>query len=84
MKTIVIESVPQWAVNYIVNGDISDLEQEDIEIVNQYLQGLADEGFRLTSPIEGSENEFCAYPEFGKACATVDFQAVDSGLYDKE
>ena len=84
MKTMTIENVPQWAVNYIINGDISGLEQQDIEMVNQYLLGLADEGFRLTSPIEGSENEFCAYPEFGKACSTVDFEAIDSGLYDKE
>jgi len=70
-----VENVPQWAVGYLVNGDASGLETYDKTLVDEWTEKLKAEGLELLAPIDGSENEFCMWPAFGKACGTVDFAA---------
>lgn len=65
-----VEGIPDWATNYLVNGDDSGLSEEDKADVDRYVDTLASEGLALAHPIEGTEKEFDRYPAFGKACAT--------------
>lgn len=81
METMIIENIPQWAVPYIEYGDSSGLTQEEIDMIDRYRAGLADEGYRLVAPVEGSENEICAFPEFGRSCATIDYRATYHKVY---
>lgn len=74
-ETQKVENVPQWAVPYFVNGDVSDMDAEDIRLATEFENKLLEEGLRLICPIDGTENEFCSYPAFGLACDTVDFEA---------
>lgn len=76
METTTISNIPQWAVSYIEYGDIGDTTPAERDMVDRYRRGLADEGIRLAAPIEGTENEYCAYPAFGAACATIDYTAT--------
>lgn len=70
-----VERIPQWAVCYLVYGDDSALEPDDKKLVDDYEDRLLAKGLRLVCPIDGTENDFCAYPAFGLACETVDFAA---------
>ena len=74
-KTTTVEGVPQWAVAYIVNGDKSGLDGEDLKMVDDWLENLRKSGIVPLSPIEGSENEFSQYSAFGLGSSTVDFDA---------
>lgn len=74
--TTKIESIPQWAVFYIVNSDDSGLDPEDRKMVDDYVKRLLEkERLRLVCPIDGTENGFCSHPAFGLPCETVDFEA---------
>ena len=33
---VTIEQVPDWAMNYLFNGDASGLEEEEIQMVDQW------------------------------------------------
>ena len=71
-----IESIPQWAVCYIVNSDDSGLDPEDRKMVDDYVKRLLErDRLRLVYPIDGTENGFCSHPAFGLPCETVDFEA---------
>lgn len=77
-RTVKVERIPQWAVNYLVDGDDSGLAPEDMKMVDDYVERLLkEEHLRLICPIYGAENEFCAHPAFGPACNTVDFAAEE-------
>lgn len=71
-----IEGVPNWAVCGLVNGDWSGTPDADRKMAEKWEKGLNDEGYTLTSPIEGTHNDFNPYPAFGDACDTVDFYAI--------
>lgn len=63
------ENVPDWAVNYLMYGDDSGLDEEDLATVNAWMDenGYSD----LVSTEDGTENEFSNTPAFGKPCGTV-------------
>ena len=65
-----VEGIPDWATSYLINGDDSELSEEDKADVDRYVDTLASEGLALAHPIEGTEKEFDRFPAFGKACAT--------------
>ena len=71
-----IEGVPNWAVCGLVNGDWSGTPDEDRKVAEDWEKKLNEEGYILTAPIDGTENEFNPYPAFGLACDTVDFHAI--------
>ena len=74
-KFTTVEKVPDWAVCYLVNADPSGLDDQDRQLVDEYVDRLYKRGLRLVYPIDGTESEFEPYPAFGLACGTVDFTA---------
>ena len=84
IETTVVEGIPQWSVNYFVNDETGGLDEEDLKLVMDYEKELRDQGLRLITPIEGTENAFNPYPSFGLACDTVDFYAEVIKHKDKE
>jgi hypothetical protein len=75
MKTIKIRNIPQWSICYLTYGDDRGLTTENRRQANDFLLDLHKEGWRLSTPIQGSETAFCRFPLFGNACASVDFEA---------
>lgn len=70
----VVEKIPNWATTYIMYGDVPDnLTDEDIKLVDDFIDRLASQGIALISPIEGTESEFEPHPAFGDACDTTDW-----------
>lgn len=77
-RTVKVEKIPGWAVNYLVNSDDSNLTPEDRKTVDDYVERLLkEERLRLLGPIDGTESEFEPHPAFGLACGTVDFAAEE-------
>ena len=62
-RTVKVEKIPDG------------LADEEKQMVDKWIEKLADEGLELLCPVDGSENEFCSAPAFGPACRTVDFVA---------
>jgi len=54
--------IPDWSLSYLVNGDESGLEDEDKKLVDDWWKR---NGIILVNPIDGTEEEFVAHPEFG-------------------
>lgn len=75
IKTTVVRGIPQWATYYIEYGEQGDLTDGDVETVDRYLASLREEGYRLLSPIDGTEEGFNVWPAFGLPCSTVDYEA---------
>ena len=69
----VVKGIPNWATCYIMYGDDSGLEDEDIKLVDEFLSDLDKDNIELVSPIDGTEDEFNPYPAFGGACDTTDW-----------
>lgn len=70
-ETVTVD-FPEWALPYLVNGDASGLEDSDLLLVGEWLQGMLEEGYSgLDYEVTEDRNEFCPHPEFGLACSTV-------------
>lgn len=76
VETMTIRNIPEWANCYLLYGDDSGLSEGDIYAVRDYVECLWRDGWRLLAPIDGTHDEFCARPEFGRACATSDWTAA--------
>ena len=64
-------------------GDASDnLTDEDIQMVDDFIDKLASQGISLVSPIEGTESGFESHPAFGDACDTTDWSCETSTVYE--
>lgn len=74
-----IEDIPEWAVYYMVYGESDGLEDDEIAMIDDFMK--ENKLLRAVSTVDGTENEFCAYPAFGKACKTVNvtFATEDTG-----
>lgn len=70
-----VERVPCWAESYLCSNDESNLGEDDLNLAYAFEEKLERQGLRLVSPIEGTRNELCANPAFGKACDTEDWTA---------
>lgn len=64
------ESVPNWALCYLVNGDRSGLSEDEVHQVDSWLTRLRDAGFTMES-VTDDTNDFCRFPAFGDACDTT-------------
>ena len=79
----VVEKIPNWATTYIMYGDASDnLTDEDIQMVDDFIDKLASQGISLVSPIEGTESGLESHPAFGDACDTTDWSCETSTVYE--
>ena len=70
-----IENIPDWAASVLMYGDYSGLNEEDKALVDCFIDKMANDGYLLVSPIDGTENEFCRNPAFGEACSTRSWTA---------
>ena len=70
---VTTEQVPEWAMNYLFNGDASGLEEEEIQMVDQWEQQMLEAGYDLglMEPVS-DEPYFSYYPAFGKGCNVYD------------
>lgn len=67
--------LPDYSLCYLVNGDGSGLEDDDIATIDEWLKDLTDEHGYISFHFlddEGEEAYFCHSPEFGLACNVVD------------
>lgn len=67
-------AIPDWAVSYIEYADDSGLNDEDKKIVDEYIDGIAADGLRLS--FDGEELGFVRQPEFGLASNCVKYYLV--------
>ena len=69
-KKFVIDNFPQWAVCYLFNADPSYLEDDEIKMIDDYLeQPQKDLNAIYLHPADFSEEtHFSYFPEFGGGC----------------
>lgn len=75
--------VPAYALSYLINGDASGLEAEDVELIGAWLEECR-ENLLAAHPgatidivtRDGCEGSFTHYPAFGLACDCVDGAVV--------
>ena len=70
-----VEKVPTWALPYMINGDPSDLTDEEIQIIDNCgfipLSECDENGFTINN--EYSHPYFSRYPAFGLPCEVEDW-----------
>ncbi len=74
MKTDVFV-VPVWALCYLINGDVNNLEFGEKETVDNWLQRNNILDVWLPEDID-EESYFTNYPPFGKSCMVVECECV--------
>lgn len=80
IKTETVENFPSWAINYLFNGDASDLTDEEVKEINKYLEDLKNcLDASYLHEADCKENGFSNYPAFGLPC---DVEVV-TFLYEK-
>jgi hypothetical protein len=73
-----VEKIPEYSLSYLINSDSSGLTQDDITIIDKWLQSYQDlvdhvNGFIEIELIDpDSESYFSWYPAFGLACTCYD------------
>ncbi len=79
----VVERIPTWALRYIINGDPSGIDVDDIAKVDDFLKSYEKMGchIQIVSPIVEDENAvpqayFSHYPAFGLPCEVVDCEVL--------
>ena len=73
-----IEKIPTWALCYIINGDASGLEDEDVKMVDDFCSQFPG---AIYCPIRINDDGdfdvyFSRYPAFGLACDVVDTEII--------
>ena len=64
------ERIPVWALCALINGDYSGLEDEDITLVEKWLE---DTGYNyVCCPDDDEEPYFDPFPPFGLATDVID------------
>ena len=74
MRKIDQVDLPDWALPLLINGDYGDLNDNDIGLVDDWLERFTvrnDVKLSLTFNVHGPSDEFNAFPEFGLACNTT-------------
>lgn len=77
MKTLAEyqEQVPNYALSYLINGDSSGIDDEDVRNADMWLDGynqIADDlGGNVVLSVTDETNAFCRNPAFGLACDTT-------------
>lgn len=78
MKIELVDTVkfPAYALSYLINGDASGIEDEDVENVDAWLESLSEYGpyQHFTFDYGDYEEDFYPHPEFGLACECVELK----------
>jgi hypothetical protein len=69
-------NIPSYALPYLVNNDPSGLEDNEIKIIDNYMDQYYSEakeknGHVIFSPENDTEPGFIHFPEFGLACDCI-------------
>lgn len=67
-----IERIPTWALGYIINGVASALTEEDLKMVDNWLE---QSGYEIISPIDYDES-FTHYPAFGLPSTVIECECL--------
>ena len=67
-RFITYENIPTWALSYLVNDDPSGLEDEDIELVDEWIKR---EGLGFCVDVSDEEPSFTYHPAFGLGADVV-------------
>jgi len=70
-----IEGVPSWAIYYLEYGEDPTLTDEERKMIDGWVEGLREEGYRLIAPIDGTKEDFDNFPAFGLPCTTESYSA---------
>lgn len=67
IKKYVVENFPTWAICYIFNDDPTDLNDDEIQMINDYLEEVKEDlnAKYLHPACCEEEDHFTFYPEFG-------------------
>ena len=82
MKTIdkITVALPEWSLNYLINGDEYGLIPEETAMINKWYSNLVvlyPEGSIILNP--QGEHYFTWHPVFGKGCECVDCDVLIVG-----
>lgn len=73
IKKLEIDNFPSWSLCYFVNGDATGYNDEDIAMMDKYIEQLKKDlnakWLDVCQPDD--EPHFSSFPEFGKACDVV-------------
>lgn len=73
MKTT-LERIPTWALCYLINGDSTGLESNEIETIREWIYD--NKILDVLPPKSDDEGYFTHYPAFGLACDVVECECV--------
>ena len=65
-----VDGIPEWAASYLMYGDGSGMEEDDVRECDKYEEQLLADGLRLVCPDDREEPSFDSWPAFGLACDT--------------
>lgn len=68
IEYITTESIPTWAMCYIEYGDVGDMTDEEVDMVNDFMESY---GFPIIIEY-GEEEFFTSCPAFGLPCDCVE------------
>lgn len=69
-----IEPIPTWALPYLINGDATGLQDDDLRMIKDWQEQTR---LEVTADYD-SEEYFTGYPAFGKACMVIDCKCYPS------
>lgn len=73
---VIVEDVPERFLNYIINGEDDDLQEQDIRLIKRWMN---DNDVQSVNPDFNKRDEFNASPAFGKPCTTVQCVIIKKG-----
>ena len=65
LKDLGTYDIPEWAVNYLENGDMTNLSDEEVKMVDDFVKEQFPDGFVMNVDWDNG-NEFNSYPAFGE------------------
>ena len=65
LKDLGTYDIPEWAVNYLENGDKTNLSDDEVKMVDDFVRDQFPYGFVMNVSWD-NPNEFNAYPAFGE------------------
>lgn len=65
--------IPSYALPYLINGDCSEMEAEDIAMIDKWQEKHIPPNSHIAV---GEEYGFCSRPAFGLACDCTDCEVV--------
>lgn len=74
----VIERIPSWALNYIINGESQGLTDDEKVLVHTFYESYNKNGYKIQIVSPHDECYFSKYPAFGLPCEVVDCDVLYS------